>query len=59
MARGLQQLILTHYTTRTKAGLKKMITFSAWARENITWWLDLTREGCVVSLATAPIWKSI
>ena len=39
MARGLQQLILTHYTTRTKAGLKKMITLSAWAKENITWWL--------------------
>ena len=58
MDRGLQQLILTHYT-RTKAGLKKMITLTAWARENITWWLDLSQEECVLSLVTAPIWKSI
>jgi hypothetical protein len=59
MARGLQGLILTHYTNKTKAGLKKMICLTAWARENIIWWLDLTQEECVLSLATAPIWKSI
>lgn len=59
MSRGLQQLILTHYYTKTKAGLKKMISLTAWARENIIWWLDLTQEECVLSLAIAPIWKSI
>jgi hypothetical protein len=36
-----------------------MICLTAWARENIIWWLDLTQEECVLSLATAPIWKSI
>ena len=59
MARGLQQLILTHYTSKTKAGLKKMISLTAYARENITWWLDLTQEECVLSLAAVPIWRSI
>ena len=59
MARGLQRLILTHYKFRTKAELSKMICLTAWARENIAWWLDLTQEECVLSLSTAPIWRSI
>ena len=59
MSRGLQQLIQTHYTSKTKAGLKKMISLSAWAKENIMWWLDITQEECVLSMALAPVWNSI
>ena len=59
MARGLQSLILTHYKSRTKAELSKMICLTAWARENISWWLDLTLEECVLSLSSVPIWRSI
>jgi hypothetical protein len=36
-----------------------MITLTTWARENITWWIDLTQEECVFSLAIVPIWMSI
>ena len=36
-----------------------MITLTAWAKENIVWWLDITKEECVLSMATAPIWNSI
>ena len=59
MARGLQRLILTHYKFRTKAELSKMICLTAWAKKNIAWWLNLTQEECVLSLSSAPIWKSI
>ena len=33
MARGLQQLILTHYKTKSKVGLKKMISLSLLGQE--------------------------
>ena len=58
MAWGLQRLILTHYKSRTNAELSKMICLSAWAKENIAWWMDLMQEECVLSLSSAPIWKS-
>ena len=32
---------------------------TVWARQNVTWWLDLTHEECVSSLSLVPIWKSV
>ena len=59
MAWGLQRLIQTQYKSRINAELLKMICLSVWAKENIAWWLDLMPEECVLSLSSAPIWRSI
>ena len=59
MARGLQEMILNTYTAKFKFSTKKIVSLTAWAKENVIWWLDLTQEECVMSLRTAPIWKSI
>ena len=59
MARGIQEMILKNYTAEFKFNTKKVVSLTAWARENVVWWLDLSLEECVMSLKTAPIWKSI
>ena len=59
MARGLQEMILKTYTAEFKFNTKKTVSLTAWAKENVIWWLDLTQEECVMSLSTAPIWRSI
>ena len=59
MARGLQEMILLNYTKEFNYDRKRKVCLTAWARQNVTWWLDLTQEECVSSLSSVPIWKSV
>ena len=57
-SRGIQRMILDNYDGSVESG-KKLVRISAWAREDISWWLTLKLKDCQMSLKSIPIWESL
>ena len=56
-SRGVQRMILDHYKGKSTAN--KLVQLSNWAREDISWWLQLTSKETNMSLRSIPVWQSL
>ena len=55
-SRGIQRMILDHYKGKLTA--KKLVVLSAWAKEDVLWWLNLDIMECNMSLRSIPVWET-
>ena len=55
-SRGIQRMILDHYKGKSTAN--KLVILSAWAKEDVLWWLNLDIGECHMSLRSIPVWES-
>ena len=55
-SRGIQRMILGHY--RGKSIANKLVHLSAWAKEDVLWWMNLDVRDCNMSLRSIPVWQS-
>ena len=49
-------MILGHY--RGKSIANKLVHLSAWAKEDVLWWMNLDVRDCNMSLRSIPVWQS-
>ena len=55
-SRVIQRMVLDHY--RGKSTANKLVKLSAWAKEDVHWWMDLDSRECNMSLRSIPVWQS-
>ena len=55
-SRGIQRMVLDHY--KDKKSANKIVVLTAWARNNIMWWINLNPNECNMSLRSVPVWET-
>ena len=55
-SRGIQRMVLDNY--RGKQTANKQVKLSAWAKEDVLWWMNLDSRECNMSLRSIPVWQS-
>merc|ERR1712030_28613 len=49
-------MVLDHY--KDKKSADKIVVLTAWARNDIMWWVNLNANECNMSLRSFPAWES-
>ena len=55
-SRGIQRMVLDHY--KGKKSANKIVILTAWAKNDITWWVNLNANGCNMSLRSVHVWET-
>ena len=55
-SRGIQRMVLDHLKDEKSAN--KIVVLTAWARDDINWWVNLNASECCMSLRSVPVWES-
>ena len=55
-SRGIQRMVLDHFKDERSAN--KIVVLTAWARDDIKWWVNLNANECCMTLKSVPVWES-
>ena len=55
-SRGIQRMVPDHYKGKHTAN--KLVGLTAWAKEDVLWWVNIDASECNMSLRSVPVWQS-
>ena len=56
--RSILSIVVKHLNG-TEASRRKLVRLTAWARKDLTWWLNLNTEERHMSPRKVPVWDSV